>query len=188
MQKALRGIINIVTKQTNVSGFSGSFSGGVGTRQNNGNLNLNYNKNRFSLSVNAGGNLTWPQTSITDFNQDFHLPGANHIAQSSDGTSLVKRYGSISSVTASYDFNAYNGITSTFRYNKGAFTTTTATTTSKTNEQFLTNPDSTYQYVANGMNFILQSAGLTGAWIIPTNFPRTANIISFYRRSGAKVT
>jgi len=61
------GIINIITKQTNISGFSGSISGGFGTRQNNGNLNLNYNKNRFSLSINAGGNLTWPQTSITGF-------------------------------------------------------------------------------------------------------------------------
>ncbi|MEO6850482.1 MAG: carboxypeptidase regulatory-like domain-containing protein, partial [Mucilaginibacter sp.] len=47
------GIINIITKQKNISGISGSVSGGMGTRQNNGNLNLNYNKNRFSLSVNA---------------------------------------------------------------------------------------------------------------------------------------
>src|SRR6185312_1908298 len=63
------GILNIITKQKNVSGFSGSVSGGVGTRQNNGNANLNYNKNRFNLSVNVGGNASWPQTSITDFQQ-----------------------------------------------------------------------------------------------------------------------
>src|SRR5476651_1530908 len=68
------GIINIITKQKNVSGISGSVSGGVGTRQNNGNVNLNYNKNRFSLGINAGGNLTWPQTSTTNFDQQIKNP------------------------------------------------------------------------------------------------------------------
>ncbi|MDB5108981.1 MAG: TonB-dependent receptor, partial [Mucilaginibacter sp.] len=38
------GIINIITKSSNISGFSGSVSAGVGTRQNNGNVSLNYNK------------------------------------------------------------------------------------------------------------------------------------------------
>lgn len=141
------GIINIITKTSNISGFSGGFSGGVGTRQNNGNLNLNYNKNRFSLSINAGGNLTWPQTSISDFSQDFHGNGY-HISQTSDGTSLVKRYGSISSATASYQFNAFNDITSTFRLNKGGFNTNATSTSTKTNFNALTNPDSTYSYIS----------------------------------------
>jgi hypothetical protein len=51
------GIINIITKQKNMTGISGSVSGGIGTRQNNGNFNLNYNKNRFSLSMNAAANI-----------------------------------------------------------------------------------------------------------------------------------
>ncbi len=144
------GIINIITKQSNISGFSGSVSGGVGTRQNNGNVNLNYNKNRFSLSLNSGGNLTWPQTSLTDFSQDFHV-GNTHIAQTSSGTSQVKRYGSLSSATATYDINAYNNVTSTFRYNKGGFNTNSTTNASKTNYNALTNPDSTYSYVTNGL-------------------------------------
>jgi len=143
------GILNIITKQSNISGISGSVSGGFGTRQNNGNFNLNYNKNRFSLSINAGGNLTWPQTSISDFSQHFQY-GNTNIAQTSDGTSLVKRYGTISSATANYSFNAFNDISSTFRYNKGGFNTTSVTQSSKTNYNFETNPDSTYEYTANG--------------------------------------
>jgi outer membrane receptor protein involved in Fe transport len=142
------GILNIITKQSNISGISGSISGGFGTRQNNGNFNLNYNKNRFSLSINAGGNLTWPQTSISQFNQDFHY-GTTDVTQSSDGTTQVKRYATISSATASYSFNAYNDISSTFRYTKGGFNTNGTTNSSKTNNNFLTNPDSTYQYIAN---------------------------------------
>jgi len=143
------GIINIITKASNISGISGSVSGGIGTRQNNGNLNLSYNKNRFSLSINAGGNLTWPQTSLSTFNQAFTSPTAS-TTQSSDGTSIVKRYATISSATASYSFNAYNDITSTFRFNKFQFTTNA---TNDFNSSTVT-PDGSYQtqYNSNSIN------------------------------------
>ena len=117
------GIINIITKQKNATGLSGSVSGGIGTRQNNGNFNLNYNKNRFSISANIGGNLTWPQTSITNFNQYItKAPDTAH--NTSNRSSIIKRYGTISSITAGYDVNSYNSITSTFRYNRGGFNVT----------------------------------------------------------------
>jgi len=127
------GIINIITKQKNASGLSGSVSGGVGTRQNNGNFNLNYNKNRFSLSANVGGNLTWPQTSITNFNQTITTPQSTvggvttpgSVTNNIDTRSTdIKRYGSISSITAGYEINGYNSLTSTFRYNRGGFNQT----------------------------------------------------------------
>jgi outer membrane receptor protein involved in Fe transport len=116
------GIINIITKQKNVSGVSGSVSGGVGTRQNNGNFNLNYNKNRLSVTANIGGNLTWPQTSITNFSQVFQTD-TSRSTQNYNRTATTKRYGSISSLSASYDFNDYNNITSSIRYNRGGFNT-----------------------------------------------------------------
>ncbi len=143
------GIINIITKASNISGISGSVSGGFGTRQNNGNLNLSYNKNRFSLSINAGGNLTWPQTSLSTFNQQFTGPTGT-TTQSSDGTSIVKRYATISSATASYSFNAYNDITSTFRFNRFQFTTNA---TNNFNSSTVT-PDTSYQtqYTSNSLN------------------------------------
>jgi len=114
------GIINIVTKQKNMSGISGSVSGGIGTRQNNGNFNFNYNKNRLSITANIGGNLTWPQQSVTDFKQTFTTDSSRSY-QNFNRPSTIKRYGTISSLSASYDFNDYNNISSTFRYNRGGF-------------------------------------------------------------------
>jgi outer membrane receptor protein involved in Fe transport len=114
------GIINIITKSKNATGISGSVSGGIGTRQNNGNFNLNYNKNRFSISANIGGNLTWPQNSITDFSQTF-TKGDSTANSNYVRTSRIKRYGSISSIQVGYDFNDFNNITSSFRYNRGGF-------------------------------------------------------------------
>ncbi|MCR8561392.1 TonB-dependent receptor family protein [Mucilaginibacter sp. BJC16-A38] len=108
------GIINIITKSKNVSGVSGSVSAAVGTRQNNGNFNLNYNKNRFNFSANIGGNLTWPQNSITSFDQQIDLDTI-HTHTTSNGTSRVTRHATNSSVTAGYEFNAFNSISSSFK-------------------------------------------------------------------------
>ncbi len=140
------GIINIVTKQTNMSGLSGSVSGGFGTRQNNGNANINYTKNRLTLSANFGGNFTWPQTSITQFNQDFHPDSTTHTTQSSNGTSRVKRYSFLGSFTVGYDFNKYNNITSTFRVTDGTFNTNATSTNFK--EDFF-DAGNDYNYTSN---------------------------------------
>jgi outer membrane receptor protein involved in Fe transport len=117
------GIINIITKQKNMSGISGSISGGIGTRQNNSNINLNYNKNRFSLSLNAGGNLTWPQTSLTTFYNNIQPNDTVHTSTRSSGTNYVKRYGAIGNVSANYDFNAFNSLHTNIRLNQGGFNT-----------------------------------------------------------------
>ncbi|HVS93114.1 MAG TPA: outer membrane beta-barrel family protein [Mucilaginibacter sp.] len=127
------GIINIITKQKNMSGISGSVSGGIGTRQNNGNFNLNYNKNRFSLSMNAGGNYTWPQTSLTTFYNDIQPNNAVHTSTSSSGTNYVKRYGAIGNVSANYEFNAFNDLHTNIRLNQGGFNTVANSTSNFTN-------------------------------------------------------
>jgi hypothetical protein len=112
------GIINIITKQKNVSGISGSINGGVGTRQNNGNMNLNYNQGRFHASANLGSFLSWPQTSTSDFEQNIH-----DTITSTKGSSRVSRHAIFSSLSAGYDFNAYNSINTTFRLMHFQFTT-----------------------------------------------------------------
>lgn len=114
------GIINIITKQKNVSGVSGSVSGGIGTRQNNLNANINYNKNRFSLSANVGFNNGWPQESASESSQKLDNSTANSL-QISKGTNEVQRKGIVASVTAGYDFNNFDSFSTTFRYNEGGF-------------------------------------------------------------------
>lgn len=116
------GIINIITKQKNISGISGSVSGGVGTRQNNGNFNLNYNKNRFNLSVNLGGNAGWPQKSKTYQLTKITKNGVDSITES-NGTSRVTRHAIVGSVSAGYEFNAYNSLNTSVRLNQIKFNT-----------------------------------------------------------------
>jgi outer membrane receptor protein involved in Fe transport len=116
------GIINIITKSKNVSGLSGSISGGVGTRQNNGNANLNYKQNRLSIGANLGSNFAWPQTSMVDLNSvRTSETTVTRITQQS--SAKTKRYGTIGSVNAGYDFNDFNSISSTIRINGGGFET-----------------------------------------------------------------
>lgn len=103
------GIINIITKSSKASGLSGSVSGGVGTRQNNGNVNLNYKHNRLSLGANIGVNAAWPQTSLVDFNSVNGTTTRTQTAQSK-----TTRQGIRGQINGSYDFNEFNSITTTF--------------------------------------------------------------------------
>ncbi|MBD1366886.1 TonB-dependent receptor [Mucilaginibacter sp. ZT4R22] len=114
------GIINIITKQKNVSGLSGGISGGVGTRQNNGNGNLNYNKNRFNFNTNIGGNASWPQTSLTNFEQYFTNNGTT-TSIITNGETKLKRHALIGSVGAGYQFNGFNSLNTTFKFNQITF-------------------------------------------------------------------
>jgi len=114
------GIINIVTKSKNISGVSGSVSGGIGTKQNNGNINFNYNKNRFNFTANLSGNLTWPQTTPTDFLQSI-VKNDTTYTTNNHSTSNVKRHALMGSINMGYQFNNYNSLTSDFRLNGGGF-------------------------------------------------------------------
>lgn len=113
------GIINIITKSKNVSGISGSISGGIGTKQNNGNINFNYNKNRLSFSANLSGNLTWPQSTLTQFDQQ--LQGFDTAHTHYDAKSTVKRHALMGTGTLTYAINNYNNLSTTFRINGGGF-------------------------------------------------------------------
>ena len=137
------GIINIITKQKNVSGFSGGISGGVGTRQNNGNMNLSYNKNRFNFNANIGGNASWPQTSKLEFGQ--YIGADSTITK---GTSRLTRHAVIGSVGAGYQFNGFNSINTTLKFNQIRFGTEGDNSTASSF------PNNTYTSHSIGMNQI----------------------------------
>ncbi|GAB3937687.1 TonB-dependent receptor domain-containing protein [Mucilaginibacter myungsuensis] len=112
------GIINIITKSKNISGVSGSISGGFGTRQNNGNANLNIKQNRLSITGSFGGNYTWPQSTPT-IRESYN--SLSDITNNQNATNKVERYAYTGSGEVSYDFNNYNAIHSTIRFNQGGF-------------------------------------------------------------------
>ncbi|GAB3911610.1 TonB-dependent receptor domain-containing protein [Mucilaginibacter boryungensis] len=131
------GIINIITKSKNISGVSGAISGGIGTRQNNGNANLNIKQNRLSVTGNFGGNFTWPQVTPTTFHS---YNDSLNITSDQTSSRTIKRYAYTGSGELNYDFNNFNAIHSSIRFNQGGFktngTTNYHTVTSTTNSIF----------------------------------------------------
>jgi ferric enterobactin receptor len=107
------GIVNIITKKTNLEGISGSVNMGVGTRQNSGNGNLNVKKGRLTVSGNAGGYYSWPQTSLVDFNRI----NTNGDVNKQIGESTTERVSTNGSLGADYDFNKYNSFSSNLKLN-----------------------------------------------------------------------
>ncbi len=112
------GIINIITKKNNLEGLSGSINSSVGTRQNNANFNLNAKKGRFGLTTNIGGNYSWPAISRINFASS----GAQFLS-TSIGESQTERLAGNGSVGVDYDFNTYNSINSTLKFNRFTFST-----------------------------------------------------------------
>ncbi len=119
------GIINIITKKNNLEGLSGTLSSSVGTRQNNANANINIKKGRFGLSTNVGGNYSWPAASILDFSS----VRTNAISRQT-GKNETERLAGNGSVGIDYDFNTYNSISSTLKFNRFTFGTDGANTVS----------------------------------------------------------
>ncbi|MBD3750360.1 MAG: TonB-dependent receptor [Sphingobacteriales bacterium] len=114
------GIVNIITKKTNLEGVSGSINAGVGTRQNSGNGNLNIKTGRLTLSGNGGGYASWPQTSRLSFDK---TSTDNSFSLNQSGESKTKRIATNGSLGADYDFNNYNSVSSSLKLNWFQFST-----------------------------------------------------------------
>ncbi len=103
------GIINIITKKKSVEGYSGTFTGAIGTRQNRASLSVNAAKGRFGL--NGSGNIyySWPQEASNSFYREDRINGQNRVLEQV-GVTENSRIGFWGSAGAFYDFNAYNSI------------------------------------------------------------------------------
>lgn len=105
------GIINIITKKSNIEGFTGSVNSTTGTRNNRAGLNLNLVKGRFGL--NGGGNMfySWPNPTYNSFYREDYV-GAEVRTLSQNGRGRGNYIGGGFNFGAFYDINAYNSINS----------------------------------------------------------------------------
>lgn len=105
------GIINIITKRDELEGIAGSVNASVGTRQNNAFVNLNAGKGRFGFTSNAAVFYSLPADGISDFYREVTVEGGQSL-YIQDGVTETSRLGFNGSLSAFYDFNAYNAINS----------------------------------------------------------------------------
>lgn len=112
------GIINIITKKKEAQGFTGSVNSSIGTRQNNGGLNVNALLGRFGLNGGLNGFWSWKREGDNAFlRQDFNDAGSLIRTLEQEGLNANRVLGLNGSGGAFYDFNAYNSINLSFRYN-----------------------------------------------------------------------
>ena len=116
------GIINIITKKKQIDGYSGNLTLGGGTRQNRANASLNAAKGRFGVNASGSGYYSLPQVGLSDFYRE-DIIGSQKRIMEQEGETETSRLGYWGSAGAFYDFNAYNAINTSFRYNGYAMDT-----------------------------------------------------------------
>lgn len=107
------GIINIITKKKQITGFNATVNGSVGTRVNRQSFNLNVGKGKFGISSRAMFRYGWklPGESFS-FRQN--KTDGSTLVQISDTKGQWIGFGGNTEVY--YDFNPYNSIVSSIGY------------------------------------------------------------------------
>lgn len=109
------GIIIINTKRNSTDGVHGSYSGGLGTRQNNFNGNISIRKSKLGMNANLGNSWSWPVDTRITFNQEL-LNKEPYIEQETE--SRNKRHGLRGSLSLDYELDSNNLIISNFNINQ----------------------------------------------------------------------
>ncbi|NJB85936.1 outer membrane receptor protein involved in Fe transport [Lewinella marina] len=112
------GIINIITKKKDAQGFTGTVNSSVGTRQNNAGLNLNALMGRFGVNGGVNGFWSWKRDAELTFLRTDLLDGQPIRSLAQSGTNGTKILGLNGNIGAFYDFNAYNSLNLSGRYNR----------------------------------------------------------------------
>jgi ferric enterobactin receptor len=111
------GIINIITKKRNAEGFTGSANTSIGNRQNNGGINLNWLRGRFGLNGGANSFWSWRREGSIEFLREEGIGTANESVFEQNGPNSSQVLGFNGNFGAFYDFNAYNSLNSSIRFN-----------------------------------------------------------------------
>jgi len=112
------GIINIITKKKEAQGFTGTVNSSIGNLQNNGGLNLNALFGRFGLNGGMNGFWSWKRDATNNFLRTDLLNGSPIRELAQDGVAESGFLGLNGNLGAFYDFNAYNSINLSGRYNQ----------------------------------------------------------------------
>lgn len=116
--QGLGGIINIILKQSKVSGINGNLSLTAGTRMENGSFNLNMRKGNFALNAFVSGNArlrsTTPSTS-NRFSNDT-LSKTNTLLHQQGDYSFI-RHGYQTGMGFDWTYNKKNSLSGSFSYN-----------------------------------------------------------------------
>ena len=113
------GIINIITKKSNIEGLTGTLNAVLSNRINNLTSNISRKSGRLSVNGSLGGNLFLPQTGYNIFERkDVVSDTARTLSQR--GESKASRGGGNASLGFDYDINGFNNISSSLRVNRFA--------------------------------------------------------------------
>lgn len=115
------GIINIITKKENIEGIAGSVNASAGNRQSNAFTNLNIGKGRFGFTANTSVFWSLPVDADNSFLRTELFSGDTSYVY--NGTTNTERLGFNGSISAFYDFNAYNAVNTSFSFRGFGFDT-----------------------------------------------------------------
>lgn len=108
------GIINIITKKKKIEGFVGNIDVSLGSRQNRAVAGINAGKGRFGFNANASSYFSWPRDGSSAFYREDIVDGETRILDE-NGKTESNRIGFFTTAGAFYDFNAFHGLSSSFR-------------------------------------------------------------------------
>ncbi|UKJ06998.1 TonB-dependent receptor domain-containing protein [Solitalea lacus] len=111
------GIINIVTKKTDVAGVTGNISLNVGTRFNRGNGNINFKRGKLGFNSGFSGMYLIPQNGANTFTRTDYSDASNIKYSNQNGTGKSDRKGGSVNFGVDYEINKTNNITSSIKVN-----------------------------------------------------------------------
>ncbi|MEM9859463.1 MAG: TonB-dependent receptor [Bacteroidota bacterium] len=108
------GIINIITKKSNVEGFTGNVNLSAGNLSNRGVVGITAGKGRFGFNANGSAYYSVPRDGSTSFLRRDNL-GTETRLLAEEGDNISDRLGFFATAGAFYDFNAFHSVSSSFR-------------------------------------------------------------------------
>ncbi|MCO4292586.1 TonB-dependent receptor family protein [Solitalea sp. MAHUQ-68] len=118
------GIINIVTKKTDVAGVTGNISMNLSNRFNRGNGSLNIRQGKVGFSAGFGGMYFIPQDGSSVFLRNSFFPDMQNTGvdtarlTNQNGTNKGGRNGGNANFGITYDLNKTNSISSNIKFSR----------------------------------------------------------------------